>query len=136
MCTLEYKCFPALTEWNIIDPHHTCFSLLGIAAAEQTDAAVLTGSNFTDYQIIEWLGLEGPSRIIRFQPPATDRAANSRSSTRSGCRGPHQPSFENPQGRGIHKISGQLVPATYHPLSEKPPSDIQSKSSAFQFKYM
>jgi len=42
MCTLEYKCFPALTEWNIIDPHHTCFSLLGIAAAEQTDAAVMT----------------------------------------------------------------------------------------------
>ena len=37
------------------------------------------------------------------------------------CQGPIQPGLEHLQGRGIHNLSGQPVPAPHHPLSEKFP---------------
>ena len=61
------------------------------------------------HRIIEWLGLEGSSRIIKLQtschmqghqPPylIPDKAA----------QGPIQLGLEHLQGRGIHSLSGQL----------------------------
>uniref|UniRef100_A0A8V0XBP6 Sialin n=1 Tax=Gallus gallus TaxID=9031 RepID=A0A8V0XBP6_CHICK len=61
--------------------------------------------------IIEWLGLEETSRIIKLhmqghQPPhlILDQAA----------QGPIQPGLEHLQGQGIHSLSEQPVPAPHH----------------------
>ena len=40
-----------------------------------------------------------------------------------------QPGPEHLQGRGIHKLSGQPVPAPHHSHSKELPHDIQPKSS-------
>ena len=51
---------------------------------------------------------------------------------RSCNRLPRTPSslaLKHLQGQCIHNLSGQLVPALHHPLSEKHPLDILSKSS-------
>jgi len=85
------------------------------------------------HSIIEWLGLEGTSRIIKlqprhhrqgFQPPhfILDQAA----------QGPIQPGLEHLQGRGIHNLSGQPVSAPHHSLGKELPPDIQPKSPVLQ----
>ena len=62
-----------------------------------------------DRILVEWLGMEGTSRIIKLQPPCY----------RQGCQPPHfildqaaqgpiQPGLEHLQGWGIHSLSGQL----------------------------
>jgi len=81
------------------------------------------------YRIIECLGLKGTSRITSFPPPCH----------RQGCQlldeeldqiaqNPIHPGLEHLQGKGIHNLSGQPVPASYR-LSEKLLPDINSKSS-------
>jgi len=90
---------------------------------------------YQSQRIIEWLGLEGTSRIIKLQPPCH----------RQGCQPPHlildqaaqgsiQPGFEHLQGWGIHSLSGQPVPAPHHSLCKKLPPDIQPKPSLPQLK--
>jgi len=70
--------------------------------------------------MIEWLGLEGTSRITKFQPPYC----------RQGCQPPHlvpdqaaqgriQPGLEHFWGWGIHSLSGQPVPAPHHSLGKE-----------------
>ena len=72
------------------------------------------------HRIIEWLGLQGTSRIIELQPPCCrqglqppylilDQAA----------QGPIQPGLEHLQGRSIHSLSGQPVPAPHHSLGKE-----------------
>ena len=72
------------------------------------------------HRTTEWPGLEGTSRITNLQslchrqghqPPhlILDQAAQ-------GCI---QPGLEHLQGRGIHSLSGQPVPAPHHSHSEE-----------------
>ena len=67
------------------------------------------------HRITEWLGLEGTSRIIKFQPLCH----------RQGCQlldqvldqivqGPIQPGLKHLQGQNIHSLSGQPVTAPHH----------------------
>ena len=90
---------------------------------------------FNHQRIIEWLGFEGTSRIMKLQsvchrhshqPPylILDQAAQD----------PIQPGLEHLQGRGIHSLSGQPVPASHHSHSKEFPPDIQPKSSLLQLK--
>jgi len=50
------------------------------------------------------------------------------------AQGPIQPGFDHLQGRGIHNLSGQPVPAPHHSLGKEISPDIQPKSSLPQFK--
>jgi len=57
-------------------------------------AFVLELKSFQDqssyfYWIVDWLGLEGISRVIRFQPPAVADLPTTGPCTRSGCPWPH-----------------------------------------------
>jgi len=72
--------------------------------------------------VIEWLGLEGTSRVIKLQPSCCmeghqppylilDQVA----------QGPIQPGLEHLQGWGIHGLSGQPVPASHHSLGKELP---------------
>jgi len=75
-------------------------------------------SHRTDnHRIIEWLGLEGDSKIIWFQTPAMDRLATHQ----LNCPRPHTTwdEHEQLQGWGIHSFSGQLVATPHCPFSEK-----------------
>ena len=94
-----------------------------------------TSSSWDHHRITEWLGLQGPSRITTpqlpcrrqgLQPPdlILDQAA----------QGPIQPGPEHPQGRSIHKLSGQPVPAPQHPLGKELLPDSQPKSSLLPFQ--
>ena len=50
------------------------------------------------------------------------------------AKGPIQSGLEHLQGRGIHNLSGQPVPAPHHSHSKKLPPDIQLKSPLPQLK--
>ena len=50
------------------------------------------------------------------------------------AQGPIQPGLEHHQGWGIHKLSGQSVPAPQHSHSKELPPGIQPKSSLLQLK--
>ncbi len=50
------------------------------------------------------------------------------------AQGPIQPGPEHPQGRSIHKLSGQPVPAPQHPLGKELLPDSQPKSSLLPFQ--
>ena len=74
------------------------------------------------HRIIEWLGLKGTSRIIKLYLPSHHR--------RQGRQPPYlirdqaaqcltQPGLEHLQGRGIHNLSGQPVPAPHHSHSKE-----------------
>jgi len=86
------------------------------------------------HRIIEWLGLEGIPRIIKFQPPhhrqghqpahfIPDQAAQS----------PIQPGLAHLQGWGIHSPSGQPVSAL-STLAVKNFPSIQSIPSFLELK--
>jgi len=52
---------------------------------------------WSNHRIIEWLGLEGVSRIIKLQPPYLMLG--------QAAQGPIQPDLEHFQGRGTHNLS-------------------------------
>ena len=83
--------------------------------------SILRNPSFTqNHRITERPGLEGTPRIMKLQPPYH----------RQGHQPPHlileqaaqgciQPGLEHLQGRGIHSLSGQPVPAPHHSHSEE-----------------
>ena len=90
---------------------------------------------YCDHRIIEWLELEGISRIINFQLPCH----------RQGYQPPYLvpeqvaqssilPGLKHLQGQSIHSLSGQPVPAPHHSLCKELPTDIQSKPSLLELK--
>ena len=85
------------------------------------------------HRIIDWLGLEGISRIIRFH---LQRAGlpTARSSIRSRCWGPIQPGLKHLQGWVIHNLFGQPVPEPHRSVSEKLPltSNLNHSSSCLK----
>jgi len=93
------------------------------------------GFHRRDHRIIEWPGLEGTSRIIKLQP-LCHRQGHQPPHLILGqaAQGPIQPGLEHLQGRGIHNLSGQPVPALHHSHSKELPPDIQPKSSLLQLK--
>jgi len=50
------------------------------------------------------------------------------------AQGPIQPGLEHLQGRSIHTLPRQPVPAPQHSLCEELPPDIQSKPSLLELK--
>ena len=66
-------------------------------------------------------------------PPTTGRQAGPTTSI-SNTQGPIQPGLEHFQGRGIHSLPGQPVPAPHHSHSKELPPDIQPKFSLLQLK--
>jgi len=67
------------------------------------------------HRLIEWLGSEGSSRIIKSQPPCCRPAT--RSSTRSDPRAPSNLALNTPRDGASKTSLG--VPAPHHLLSEK-----------------
>ena len=87
------------------------------------------------HRIIEWLGLEGTSSIIKLQPPHHRQSCQTpHLILDQAAQGPLQPGLERLQGWGIHSLSGQPVPAPYYSHSKELPPDIQPKSSLLQLK--
>ena len=75
--------------------------------------------------MIEWLGLEQTSRIVKLQPPCY-RQGHQRPhliQDQAG-QGPVQPGLEQLQGQSIHNLSGQPVPAPHHSLLTVGPDDL------------
>jgi len=94
-----------------------------------------TFSSTQNYRIVEWFGLEGTLKIIKFQTPCHRQS--------------HQPPYmvldqvaqcliqlglEHLQGQSIHNLSGQPVPAPHHSLGKKLPPDIKSEPSVLELK--
>jgi len=71
------------------------------------------------------MNLQPPRHRQGHQPPhLLDQAA----------QGPIQPGLEHLQGWGIHKLSGQPIPAPHHSCGKELFPDIQPKSSLPQLK--
>jgi len=93
----------------------------------------LTSRKELNHKIIEWLGLEGTSRIIKLQPLCCVQGCQlSHLILDQAAQGPIQPGREHLQGWGIHSLSGQPVPTPHHSHNKELPPDIQSKSSLLQ----
>ena len=71
-----------------------------------------------NHRVIEWLGLEGTSRIMRLQPSYHQPP---HLILYQLAQGPIQPVLEHLQGRGIHSLSGQPVPEPHHSLGKELP---------------
>jgi len=68
--------------------------------------------------IIEWVGLEGTSRIMKLHPPHHRQGLQpTHLIAGQAAQGPIQPSTEHLQGRDLHSLSGQ--PLTVHHYSVK-----------------
>jgi len=84
--------------------------------SKSTVSLVLPLLSVIFHRIIEWFGLEGTLKIIRFQLPChkeghllLDQVAQS----------PIQPGLEHCQGGGSHSFSGQPLPVPHHPHGEE-----------------
>jgi len=83
-----------------------------------------------NHSIIEWLGLEGTSRIIKLQPPCHKRGHQPPYPILDkAAQGPIQPGLVH-----FHNLSGQPVSAPHHSLGKELPPDIPPKSSLLQHK--
>jgi len=85
--------------------------------------------------ITEWPRLEETSGIINLQP-SHHRQGNQLPHLMldQAAQGPIQPGLELLQGRGIHSLSRQPVPAPHYSHSKELPPDIQPKSFLLQLK--
>jgi len=69
----------------------------------------LTSRKELNHRILEWLGLEGTSRIIKLQTLCFMQGCQlSHLILDQAAQGPIQPGREHLQGWGIHSLSGQL----------------------------
>ena len=68
------------------------------------------------HRITEWLGLEGPLKIIQLQSPHHEQE---RLSVDQFTPTSIQPGLEHLQGWGIHNLSGQPVPVPHHPYGKE-----------------
>jgi len=60
--------------------------------------------------MVEWFGLEGTSRINKFQSPMSQAGLpDARSRLDQITQGPIQPALKDLQGWGIHSLSGPPV---------------------------
>ena len=100
------------TTGNFVFQHPACLG-------EQVSNGSIHGG---DQSIIEWLGLEGTLRIIKFQPPTTPPNTGKAISLHISYqpRLPRAPSNlalnTTRDGRGIHSLSGQLLQHLTTPL--------------------
>ena len=146
-CYIQIK---DLTPRGVVNPasisptfKHLMSTFVLIKQNSQKQAEALSTASFLchcylfsqNHRATEWCGLEGTSRIMKLQPLyhrqghqppylILDQAAH----------GPIQLGLEHLQGWGIHRLSGQSVPAPHHSHRKELPSDVQTKSSLSQFK--
>jgi len=104
-------------------------ALLGNSAVSLNGSTVSTrgegkwaGESVKGYhRCIEWLGLEGTSKIIKFQPPCCRMSYQVLDQAPAqAAHSPIQPGLEHLQGWGIHNLSGQPVPVLHHSLKNFP----------------
>ena len=95
----------------------------------------------SDHGIIEWLGLEGTSRIMKLQtplPPTTGRATNLHISDQPRLpRAPSNLAFNTSKmrdGQGIHSLSGQLFQHLTTLIAKNFPLTSNLNLPSFNFK--
>jgi len=134
-----------LFNWTYLTSYYTFIKHLGLQQLPHWDlTGKLTRKHLNSHhiqreenlkEIIEWLGLEGTSRIMKLQPPCHRHGHQPpHLILHQAAQSPIQPGLEHLQGRGIHSPSGQPVPAPHHSHSKELPPDIQRKSSLLQLK--
>jgi len=86
---------------------------------------------YNENKVIEWLGLEGTSRIFKLQPPCHRQSCQSpHLILDQAAQGPIQPGLEHLQGwTGHPQPLWAAVPTPHHSHSKELPPDIQPKSS-------
>jgi len=86
-----------------------------------------------NHGIVEWLGLEGTSRIMKLQPPCCRQGHQPpHLILDQAAQGPIQSGLTHLPGRSIHSLSGQPIPARHHSPCKGLPPDIQPESSLLQ----
>jgi len=111
------------------------FHIFAMNIAKGDEGSIISFSFRMNHRI-EWLGLEGTTRIIKFPPPCYRQGHQPPNMVlEQVARGPIQPGLEHLRGSSIYNLSRQPVPAPHHSLCKELPSDIQTSPTSNIFNW-